>query len=148
MDSAIARARTLSMPVGVIVLDVDHFKPYNDHHGHLAGDAALRAVAQALSTATREQDLVARFGGEEFACLLTDADRQTVIEVADRMRALVEALPPRALGNDTDTITISAGALSRIPDADDDAESLLNAADAALYRAKDEGRNRVRFAES
>ncbi len=143
MDATLERARRQRLPIGVIVLDVDHFKAYNDRHGHLAGDAALRAVAHALESATREQDLVSRFGGEEFACLLLDAEIDTVARIAERMRALVEALPPRTLGNDTHTITLSAGILSRIPSAEDDAASLLHAADSALYEAKRSGRNRV-----
>jgi diguanylate cyclase (GGDEF)-like protein len=148
VDSAIDRAQTRSLPIGLIVLDVDHFKSYNDHFGHLAGDVALRAVAQALQSAMREQDLVSRFGGEEFACLLIDADMEVVAGCAERMRALVEALPPRMLGNATQTITISAGVLSRIPAPGDSAGDLLREADAALYRAKNEGRNCVRGAKS
>ncbi|MCI1710563.1 MAG: diguanylate cyclase [Chiayiivirga sp.] len=146
LDAEIQRARDLRRPLGVIVLDVDHFKRYNDEHGHIAGDVALRAVAQALSSATREQDLVARFGGEEFACLLTDADADLVSRLAERMRALVEALPPRTIGNDRHGITISLGTLSHVPGQADDAIALLDAADRALYRAKHEGRNRVRTA--
>ena len=143
IDDAIARAVNRSLPIGLIVIDVDNFKEYNDQHGHLAGDAALRAVAQALASATREQDLVARFGGEEFACLMIDADIDIVARCAERMRALVEALPPRMLGNSTQTITISAGAMSRVPRPGDHAADLLHATDSALYRAKNEGRNRV-----
>jgi diguanylate cyclase (GGDEF)-like protein len=147
MGSAIARAVAQQRPIGLIVIDVDHFKRYNDRHGHLAGDAALRAVAQALQDATREQDLVARFGGEEFACLMLDAERDAVLRVAERMRALVEALPPRMLGNDEDTLTLSAGLTARVPNPQTDTAELLNEADAALYRAKHEGRNRVRMHE-
>jgi diguanylate cyclase (GGDEF)-like protein len=148
IDTAIERAVAQQRAIGLIVIDVDHFKRYNDVHGHLAGDTALRAVAQALDSATREQDLIARFGGEEFASLMVDADLDTAMRIAERMRALVEALPPRTLGNDTQTLTISAGVLSRIPAADERAADLLRAADAALYRAKHEGRNRVRSASS
>ncbi|MEO8461508.1 MAG: diguanylate cyclase, partial [Dokdonella sp.] len=147
IDAAIDRARARSLPVGLIVIDVDHFKRYNDAHGHLAGDAALRAVAQALASATREQDLVARFGGEEFACLMIDTDTDTVARIAERMRALVEALPPRALGNDTQTITLSAGVVNRVPAVGEHADDLLAEADTAMYRAKREGRNCVRRAD-
>lgn len=143
IDTAIERAVVRSLPLGLIVIDVDHFKDYNDNHGHLAGDVALRAVAQALQSVTREQDLVARFGGEEFACLMIDANIEAVERCAERMRALVEALPPRTLGNDTQTITISAGVLSRVPVPGDHGEDLLRDTDTALYRAKNEGRNRV-----
>lgn len=142
-DAAIERGVAKALPIGLIVIDVDHFKAYNDLHGHLAGDVALRAVAQALASATREQDLVARFGGEEFACLMIDANIDVVARCAERMRALVEALPPRTLGNNTQTITISAGVMSRVPAPGDHAADLLRETDAALYRAKHEGRNRV-----
>ncbi|HET9031600.1 MAG TPA: diguanylate cyclase [Dokdonella sp.] len=143
INSTIERALKRSLPIGLIVIDVDHFKAYNDQHGHPSGDVALRAVAQTLKSAMREQDLVARFGGEEFACLLIDADSELVARCAERMRALVEALPPRVLGNNTRTITISAGMLSRVPNPGDSAADLLREADAALYRAKHQGRNRV-----
>lgn len=144
IESSIERAVAKQLPIGVVVLDVDHFKAFNDSHGHLAGDAALRAVAQALASATRGQDLVARFGGEEFACLMLDADPETVRRIAERMRALVEALPPRMLGNDTQTITLSAGVVCRVPAPGEGSEALLRDADAALYRAKRDGRNCVR----
>ncbi|MGB0132422.1 diguanylate cyclase, partial [Dokdonella sp.] len=142
-DAAIERAAARNLSIGLIVIDVDHFKEYNDTHGHLSGDVALRAIAQALASATREQDLVARFGGEEFACLMVDANIEVVARCAERMRALVEALPPRMLGNDTQTITISAGVMSRVPAPGDHAADLLRETDSALYRAKHEGRNRV-----
>lgn len=148
LDAAIERSVVRGLPVGLMVIDVDHFKQYNDQYGHLAGDVALRAIAQALQSATREQDLVARFGGEEFACLLIDADIDIVAGCAERMRALVEALPPRTLGNRTQTVTISAGVLSRIPAPGEHAADLLRDADRALYQAKHEGRNCVRRANS
>ncbi len=146
LDAAVARARDRQLPIGLIVIDVDHFKDYNDRHGHLAGDSALRAVAQALQAATRPQDLVARYGGEEFACLMVDADRDTTLRIAERMRALVEALPPRSLGNADDSVTLSAGVLSVVPGPNQQSAELLHHADAALYQAKRAGRNRVQLA--
>ena len=143
IDVAVDRAVAKSLPIGLIVVDVDHFKAYNDRFGHLAGDAALRAVSQALAQSTREQDLVARFGGEEFACLMQDATTDIVAGVAERMRALVEALPPRALGNSSLTVTISAGFVCRVPLPAEKASDLLGEADQALYEAKRGGRNRV-----
>ena len=143
---ALQRAAATHRPLALIVIDVDHFKRYNDRHGHLVGDTALRAVAQALADAAREQDVVARFGGEEFACLMPDAGREIAARVAERMRALVEALPPRAIGNDEDSLTISAGFVGCVPAAGDTANDLLQRADAALYTAKRDGRNRVREA--
>ncbi len=143
MRTSMARAVSQRKSLGLIVTDVDRFKDYNDRFGHLAGDVALRAIASTMQSAMREQDLVCRFGGEEFACLLVDTDLETVSRLAERMRALVEALPPRSLGNDSQTITISAGVLSCVPGVDQQPEDLLNLADVALYEAKAAGRNRV-----
>jgi diguanylate cyclase (GGDEF)-like protein len=143
LTRAIARARERQLPIGLILIDVDHFKAYNDRHGHLAGDTALRAVAQVLDHATRPQDLVSRFGGEEFACVIDDAEIAAVRRVAERMRDAVESLPPRTLGNGSQTITLSAGVLCRVPGPDEQADDLLTAADAMLYEAKRLGRNRV-----
>lgn len=89
---------------------------------------------------------MARFGGEEFACLMIDADAEMVSRIAERMRALVEALPPRSLGNDTDGMTISAGLASGVPSVGMTPEALFQIADAALYRAKAAGRNRIEMA--
>lgn len=147
MAAGIVRARDRQCPIGLIVIDVDHFKAYNDQFGHLAGDAALRAIAKAIESAMRSQDLVARYGGEEFACLMLDASADVVEGAAERMRALVEALPPRVLGNDVHGVTLSAGTLSRVPQPGEVGTDLLRDADAALYRAKGTGRNRVCHAE-
>ncbi len=143
IEAALDRARAQQLPLGLIVLDVDHFKDFNDRYGHLAGDIALRAVAKAIDSASRGQDLVARFGGEEFACLLLDADIESVQRIAERMRALVEALPPRAIGSESQTLTVSAGIASRVPAAGEGAAELLQIADNALYQAKRNGRNQV-----
>lgn len=143
IDLGIARARDRSSPLGLIVFDVDHFKEYNDRHGHLAGDAALRTLAQTLQRAARDLDLIARFGGEEFACLLPDAELDRVAQVAERMRALVEAIPADTLGVVAAGITVSAGIVARVPRADEGAADLLQTADDALYQAKRGGRNRV-----
>ncbi|MCO5055753.1 ligand-binding sensor domain-containing diguanylate cyclase [Thermomonas sp.] len=143
LEAEIARAAAQKLPLGLIMVDIDHFKNYNDRHGHLAGDVALRAVSHALNAVVRPGDLVARFGGEEFVCLLVAAELAEVMEVAERMRASVEALPPRAIGNDVETLTMSAGVFSVVPDSDDRVDGLLAIVDAALYEAKAGGRNRV-----
>lgn len=147
MENGMAQAKAREQNVGVIVIDIDHFKEYNDRFGHLTGDVALRAVAQALTGAKREQDLVARYGGEEFACLMVDVTPELAVAVAERMRARVEALVPRVLGNDTQGLTLSAGVVCRQPRLDERAEDLLASADAALYAAKKSGRNRVCVAQ-
>jgi diguanylate cyclase (GGDEF)-like protein len=143
LDEVLLRARERQRAVGLILIDVDHFKDYNDRHGHLAGDSALRAVARALAGAKRESDLVARYGGEEFVCLMEDANPQAVAAVAERMRARVAGLAPREIGNDHEGLTLSAGYVVRVPAADETADQLLGAADAALYAAKRGGRNRA-----
>ncbi len=147
LDNALPRAIERGLPLGLIVIDVDHFKAYNDQHGHLCGDAALRLVAQTLERSVRSQDLLARYGGEEFAALLIDADLATTLDAAERMRESVAALPAQARGDLLHSITISAGALSCIPAHGSVAADLLSRADQALYQAKHAGRNRVQAVE-
>lgn len=144
LDAALARGRERQLTVGLVVIDVDHFKQYNDRFGHPVGDIALKAIAQAIGAMVRPQDLFARYGGEEFICLVTDSGIDDTLRFAEQMRALVAALPPRMLGNDVIGLTLSAGVASRVPDAKDRVEDLLHEADAALYRAKQDGRNCVR----
>ncbi len=136
--------------VGLILLDIDHFKAINDDLGHVAGDAALRALAQRLQEALREEDVVARFGGEEFAILILDdhaAETDTLADVAERLRGWIEARPVR-LDNGTEiAITVSIGVATANAGPQMWPE-LLRAADSALYRAKREGRNRVAIAEA
>jgi diguanylate cyclase (GGDEF)-like protein len=128
-------------PLAVVMVDIDHFKQFNDALGHLAGDDCIRQVATALSEVTREHDLVARYGGEEFAVILPGAGAATASQVAERLRAAVAAL---AIDHPTDgTVSISLGVATAVPRSDLRAENLVNAADAALYRAKQNGRNRI-----
>ncbi len=137
-------AREFAHSVAAIIIDIDYFKPYNDHYGHLAGDAALRRVAQALQACLhRSRDTVARFGGEEFVVLLPDTDEAAAILVAERMRTTVLELgiphEESALG----FVTISAGVAATIPRELSEVGDLLGEADSALYRAKSSGRNHV-----
>lgn len=129
------------VPVGVVLLDIDGFKPYNDRHGHLAGDSALQVVAQLLREGVRSGDRVARFGGEEFVCLLPGADADATQRIADNLRTEIQRRTPEAL--DTSGVTISAGIVSAIPKGADALPGLLHRADLALYEAKRAGRNRV-----
>lgn len=129
----------------MLLLDVDHYKAFNDRDGHLAGDQALRFVAHALVSATRGQDLIARYGGEKFAALLPHADRAALHATAERMRAAVEDTQAHP-ANLAQPITISVGGVLRVPSADDTSETLLRDADDALYRTKQAGRNRVEIA--
>lgn len=135
--------------VGLILLDIDHFKAINDEFGHLAGDAALRAIAQRLQEALREEDVIARFGGEEFAILILDdhaRDADSLADVAERLRSWIQARPVMFEGGAEVAITASIGVATAGAGPQMWPE-LLKAADAALYRAKREGRNRVAIAE-
>lgn len=123
--------------LSVAMVDVDHFKAYNDTYGHPEGDAALKLIAQALTTQSRTSDLVARYGGEEFIIILTGTDADGASVLAERFRRGVE----RATWNDC-ALTVSIGVASASGD-DADATELVKAADAALYRAKTAGRNTV-----
>lgn len=143
LSDELDRARQQDKALGLVMIDVDHFKRYNDRQGHVAGDVALRAIARVLEDATRPRDLVGRLGGEEFACLVVDADSEVVKSIAERMRRQVAELTPRDLGNERDRLTISAGVLVRVPRPGEAANNVLSDCDRALYRAKHEGRNRV-----
>jgi diguanylate cyclase (GGDEF)-like protein/PAS domain S-box-containing protein len=139
LEDAVADARRAKQSLSLLMLDVDHFKQYNDAFGHPAGDAVLRRVARVLEAASREADLVARYGGEEFVILLPNTDAAGTAPAAERLRAAVEAAPWTSRD-----VTVSVGAATLADAAGGDAPFLLiDAADAALYAAKRRGRNRV-----
>jgi diguanylate cyclase (GGDEF)-like protein len=125
-------------PVGFAMVDIDHFKSFNDVHGHPEGDAILRRVARAISNAVRDDDVVYRFGGEEFSVLLRDADTDTAASVAERIRQAVRRVAP-PLGADPITVSVGVSVQASPPDVD----ALLAEADGALYEAKRKGRDRV-----
>lgn len=131
-------------PLGLIMIDVDFFKRYNDHYGHGAGDKCLRKVALTLAEAVdRPGDFVARYGGEEFVALLPETDHEGTRLIAERFRERVEAQRiPHELSAASPWVTVSIGFVSEVP-SDDRPQSLLEAADQALYRAKQQGRNRA-----
>jgi diguanylate cyclase (GGDEF)-like protein len=128
-------------PFGVVMVDVDHFKAINDRYGHQVGDAVLVEVARRLSAAVREIDMVARYGGEEFSLLLPRADLDETAKVADRVWRAVRDEPFR-VDQLVLPVTVSAGVACH-PDHGATVRELVAAADAALYRAKEQGRNRV-----
>lgn len=131
-------------PLAVVMVDVDHFKAYNDALGHPAGDECLRQVAQALrSGVLRGSSMLARYGGEEFVALLDDTDAESAKTVAERLRGSVVGLAMPHPASVSASVTVSAGVASRIPEADGDIQALVAAADVALYKAKQAGRNRV-----
>jgi len=125
----------------VAMIDVDHFKHFNDTEGHVLGDEALKKVAQIFSGNLRKSDSIGRFGGEEFIIMMPETKIQGGLEICERLRTSVEQ--ERFQGQDKSTyLTISIG-LSVFPEAGDTAEALINSADKALYEAKQSGRNRV-----
>ncbi len=140
------RAARSSKPLAVMLLDVDHFKRFNDLYGHPAGDDCLRSVASAIAaTIRRPGDRAARYGGEEFAAILPSTDLAGARDVAERVRAAIQALAIRHEGSEAGVVTGSIGVAAVVPGAKAAPEisALLGTADAALYEAKREGRNRV-----
>lgn len=130
--------------LSLILLDIDSFKKYNDNYGHQGGDDCLRQVASALNKAMRRPgDFIARYGGEEFVAILPDTDNAGAAIIAEHMRANVEEMNiPHAYSLAADHVTISLGVATVVPDADAEPKSLVEAADALLYQAKESGRNR------
>lgn len=128
--------------LALMMIDIDHFKRFNDQYGHDVGDQVLREVAQVLQNQTRGSDVAARYGGEEFTIVLADITKELALGRAQRVREAVEKLVLRPSGKDVGVITISIG-LAQFPANGSTVEDLLSAADKALYEAKNAGRNRV-----
>mgnify|MGYP000868065072 FL=1 len=139
------RALRQATPLAVIMLDVDHFKAYNDHYGHQQGDECLRRVGEVLLTTLRRAgELVARYGGEEFVVVLPGTSVIHAMAVAESIRANIQAAGiAHAHSGVAAVVTVSLGVAVGIPTQGDARDALVHAADAALYRAKDQGRNRV-----
>jgi diguanylate cyclase (GGDEF)-like protein/PAS domain S-box-containing protein len=136
-----------SKPLSLIMLDIDHFKFYNDTYGHLAGDECLKAVAKALSSSIkRGSDVVARYGGEEFAIILTETDLEGAKIVGERIRAKVEAMAiPHIASKVHSVVTCSVGVAAVMPNPLSKPDTLISKSDNALYESKRSGRNRVSF---
>jgi len=138
------RAAKIGRPLALLMIDVDHFKPFNDRHGHVEGDECLRLIGEVIGVvAANESYFGARYGGEEFALLLPDADVGAAIEVAERLRRKVEELRIVHAQAPAGFVTISIGVASLEPKRQQDSQLLVEAADAALYAAKRRGRNLV-----
>lgn len=146
LEDAWINAEQASLPISALMLDLDHFKRFNDEHGHQAGDQCLHDVATHILPLVRQPtDLVARYGGEEFVVVLPGTDHDDALDVAERIRAMVEELPIPVSGEQgTAYITTSIGAATVWPAAGGHPATLVHAADKALYLAKRDGRNRVR----
>lgn len=141
-DKEITRAQRRDRPLTVCILDVDLFKPVNDQFGHIAGDSVLRQIGEIIREHVRGDDVAARIGGEEFAVLLPETPLDAAVRFADRLRLAVSARPLAITPDTARTLTVSIGVAALAPGRDD-RSTLMAAADAALYRAKALGRNRV-----
>src|SRR5687767_10392983 len=140
LDSELKFARRHNTPVALLMLDLDHFKRINDTQGHLAGDAVLTNLATVLHKAVRNEDVVARFGGEELAVVLRAIAIEQAVLLAERLRKLVEGTVTPHQGHEL-RATVSIGVAGYPSTKVETVEQLMEAADRALYRAKHEGRN-------
>ncbi|MPM95342.1 Phytochrome-like protein cph2 [bioreactor metagenome] len=137
-----------SQPISLIMLDIDCFKLYNDTYGHLAGDQCLKKVAKAIqSVVSGPFELAARYGGEEFAVILASADLQYAVQIGENARIMVADLNiPHSSSPVVPTVTVSVGVASIVPSLQKMPQELIEAADDALYKAKQSGRNQIQIA--
>lgn len=149
MDREWRRAMRDGSLLSLLMIDVDHFKPYNDIYGHVLGDACLRRIAEAAQEVIhRSSDLFARYGGEEFVVVLPNTDRNGAQLVAEQIRRAVEMCGLPHSGNTHGVVTVSIGCATLALGHDSAATALVEAADQAMYQAKSAGRNRVEVATS
>jgi diguanylate cyclase (GGDEF)-like protein len=142
LERELSRAARQNQTLAVLMLDVDHFKRFNDAHGHAAGDAALRRMAEIFQTTIRAEDIACRYGGEEFTIMLPDVTVQTACDRAEQIRASIANLQVAADLRTYSGFTISIG-VAFYPADGDSADQLLRRADEALYNSKRLGRNRL-----
>ncbi|MBI3243405.1 MAG: diguanylate cyclase [Chloroflexi bacterium] len=139
----IRRARRYNRPLALIMVDIDHFKNYNDRHGHVQGDRVLQELAKVLVNSVRATDFVARYGGEEFAIILPETNKTSSMAAAEKIRTAVAAHPfPLGSSQPNGALTLSLG-IANYPEDMPDGDVLVERADQALYRAKQTGRNRA-----
>lgn len=145
MKTEWANARRNSQPLSLVMVDIDHFKAYNDHYGHLQGDESLKRAAQALSAAaTRPRDAVARFGGEEFALILPESDAASAQKIAERCRSLMfKEQIAHAASPVSQILTLSLGVGTVVPTQEGGMMEFIDAVDRQLYQAKQQGRDRI-----
>jgi diguanylate cyclase (GGDEF)-like protein len=142
LDREVARCRRHERPIAVIMIDVDDFKSINDAYGHMIGDQVLREVAQRLQTVSRKDDVLARFGGEEFTVVMVEANVEHAVEIAERCRIAIESEPVQATVGPI-PVTISLGVAAPSPEDLGTSVDLINEADERMYEAKRAGRNRT-----
>ena len=139
----VSRASRYNRPLTLVMIDIDHFKTFNDSHGHSAGDEALRILASIMRSSFRQSDIIARYGGEEFVVILPETDTTVASEKVEKLRQLIENTPIPVSGHGVvEKLTISAG-LACFPEDDPSATQILDAADRRLFAAKRQGRNRI-----
>ncbi|QGZ39186.1 diguanylate cyclase (GGDEF)-like protein [Pseudoduganella flava] len=146
IDREVRRAKRNGTVVSLLMIDIDYFKPYNDHYGHQQGDQCLIQVSSALQALLqRSVDMLARYGGEEFAVILPDNDKHQALHMAQALHARVLdlAIPHEHTGGPVKQITVSIGVATLLPGQPADPAALIGAADQALYAAKRQGRNRI-----
>lgn len=129
--------------MALILLDVDHFKSFNDRLGHEAGNTALKHISQLIAQTVRKLDMACRFGGEEFVIILPDTELRQAVQVAERLRDALTSAPLVIIDNEPAMLTLSAGVDIYTPMCGDTADNLLRRVDTWLYQAKHQGRNRV-----
>ena len=143
LEREFSRAKREKLPLSLMLIDIDHFKQFNDKYGHLVGDDCLRVVAENIeNSALRENDIVARYGGEEFCVLLPNTDQPGAMQVAEQIRLRVSNTDFQ-VNQQKVTITVSVGLTTCIPERHHEIEQFIAAADEALYKSKDNGRNQV-----
>lgn len=143
LEEEIKRAERYDHPCSIIMSDIDYFKNYNDTHGHIEGDQVLKGVVSCIKLTVREQDRVARYGGEEFSVILPETGKKEALDVAERIRHYIQTQAfPHEETQPGGSLTISLG-VAVFPENAADSKGLIEKADAALYRAKENGRNRV-----
>jgi diguanylate cyclase (GGDEF)-like protein len=148
LDYEWRRARRGQIPITLLMMDIDYFKSYNDHYGHLAGDDCLKRVAELLKeTARRPADLPARYGGEEFALLLAETDAAGAVRVAERLQQRMKSANiPHDFSDVAPYVTLSIGVCAIVPSDSQLSHQLIESADKCLYAAKQNGRNRIEAA--
>ena len=144
LDGELARADREERPVGVILVDLDHFKNINDTFGHYTGDLALQEASQRMRRSVRNYDSVGRYGGEEFLILVPGCDEKSTLAQAERLRSFLAEASVNVPGGEVN-LTASFGCTSALPGSMQTSETLIRRADEALYLAKRRGRNRVEF---
>ena len=147
LELEVRRAGRSDSPISILLLDIDHFKSFNDNHGHDAGDKVLQVVAEILQNSCRQEDIPCRYGGEEFALVLTNLGKEMAAEKAEQVRHAVENVQVEYDGKPLPSLTISCG-VAAIPEDAENQTDCLKLADDALYAAKGGGRNRVVVANS